>query len=70
MFPFTNIHLYPLLIKTSYTYLPSARSLVAVDPKDISNLPPIALVIPTVNAFVMPKVAPIDTLFDIAAEPL
>ena len=39
----------PELTKTLYSYLPSERLVVAVDPKDTSNTPPPALLKPTVN---------------------
>ena len=68
--PLTRVYIVdPLLTKTSYIYLPCSKFLVAVDPKDICNLPPNALVIPTVNDVVIPSVAPTATLFDIAADP-
>ena len=58
-----------LTIKTSYTYLPSFKDLVTPELNDIFNLPSVALVNPTVNAVVIPRVAPTATLLDMAAEP-
>ena len=64
MFPSTiRYTVAPDPTKISYTYLPSFNDLVSVDPKDILNLPLVALVNPTVNVAFGKAVDPIAALF-------
>ena len=53
----------PELTKTLYSYLPSERLVVAVDPIEMSNIPPPALVNPTLKVHAATVVAATPALF-------
>ena len=60
----------PELTKTSYTYLPSDKVLVTVEPNDNLNSPPLALVNPTSKVANACCDDPIAILFASCAEPV
>jgi len=55
----------PELTRISYTYLPSLKDLVAVDPKERLNFPPAALVNPTLKVAAAYIDDPMETLLAI-----